>query len=342
MDTPMMDDANVEIVEPGSALAQLNRSEIDMQITTAKRYPRSIHDFIAESRDMACLDEETAGECIYALVRGNKTIQGPSARFAEIIASAWGNCRAAARVVGEDDKFVTSQGMFFDVQRNVAISYEVRRRITDRFGKKYGDDMVGVTANAACSIALRNAVLKGIPKAYWKRIYEDAKRTAIGDAKSLTTKVQAMLDYFGKMGISPERVLEVIEKPAIEDVGADDLLTLKGIATAIKDGDSSLDEAFPPKGAAEAKVSTGAAEKLASKAAKKGKPTTPDKKTDLQDKSSDVQGEQPAVVQGFLDELDEPGANLDTIAARAKRHVQLTSDHLKVIMDRVAEIRKGT
>ena len=166
--------------------------------------------------------------------------------MAEVVASAWGNCRAGARVVGEDDRFVTAQGAFIDLQRNVAITYEVRRRITDSKGRKYSDDMIGVTANAACSIALRNAVFKVVPMALARDIYQAARQTAIGNAETLSAKRAAMVAYFGKMGVTPEQVYAAVDKPGIEDIGIDELLVLKGTATAIKDGDTTVDQAFPP------------------------------------------------------------------------------------------------
>lgn len=152
-------------VEAGTA-SLLVKGEIDMQIATAHKYPRSITQFRRDVMDMVTISEAVAQECIYALPRDNKVIEGPSARFAEVVASAWGNSRAGARVVSDQGEFVTAQGVFHDLQKNVAITYEVQRRITGKGGKRYSADMIGVTANAACSIALRNAILKGVPKAF--------------------------------------------------------------------------------------------------------------------------------------------------------------------------------
>src|SRR4030065_695902 len=159
-----------------ATVSLVSRAEIDQQITTAKKYPRSLKRFRDEALQMVTLTEGIAKECIYALPRkdangSTKTIEGPSARFAEVIASAWGNCRAGARVVGESADFVTAQGGFYDLERNVAITYEVQRRITTSTGRRYSTDMIGVTANAACSIALRNAILKGVPKAFWSAVH---------------------------------------------------------------------------------------------------------------------------------------------------------------------------
>ena len=77
-------------MDAGSSMVSLlNRSEIDQQIATAHRFPRSVKRFRDEAMAMVTLNESVAGQCIYALPRDGKTIEGPSARFAEVIASAW-------------------------------------------------------------------------------------------------------------------------------------------------------------------------------------------------------------------------------------------------------------
>jgi hypothetical protein len=227
-----------------SVLESQTRGEIDIQISTAKKWPRSIKKFKETAQEMATLDEETAAACIYALPRAGKTIEGPSARLAEIILSAWGNSRAGARTVSDDGNFVIAQGAFHDLERNIAISFEVRRRIVGSNGKRYSDDMIGTTANAACSIALRNAVLKGVPKAFWSSIYEAAKRTAVGKAETLANRRAAMLEYFQKMGVPSLRVFNTLQVKGVDDITLEHLFVLKGLATAIKEGDTTVDEAF--------------------------------------------------------------------------------------------------
>lgn len=233
-----------EIAKDTDVLGILQRAETDVQIATAKQYPRSLKMFRNEAAEMVTLDEEIAGECMYALKRSGKTIEGPSARFAEIIASAWGNCRAGARVIGHDERFVTAQGVFADLQRNVVITYEVQRRITYSNGQTYSDDMIGVTSNAACSIALRNAVLKGIPKAFWKDAYRSARETFVGNAETLTDRRAKMLDHFQKMGVDEATILEFLEVPGVADISLDHLALLRGTATRIKDGEVTPDNAF--------------------------------------------------------------------------------------------------
>ncbi|MRR49344.1 MAG: hypothetical protein EG825_00265 [Rhodocyclaceae bacterium] len=236
-------------VESGM-VAVLNKSEIDQQIATAHRYPRSIKRFRDESLQMVTLNERIAESCIYALPRGGKTIEGPSARFAEVVASAWGNCRAGARTISDQGDFVTAQGVFHDLERNVAITYEVQRRITDSKGNRYNADMIGVTANAACSVALRNAILKGVPKAFWDDMYQAARQTVMGDFKTLANRRADALKAFQSLGISETQVFAKLEVGGIEDISLEHLVTLRGLITAIKEGDTTPEQAFAVDGQA--------------------------------------------------------------------------------------------
>lgn len=231
-------------------VALLNKSEIDMQIATAHKFPRSIKRFRDEALAMVTLNESIAQECIYSLPRDGKTIEGPSARFAEVIASAWGNSRAGARVVSDQGEFVTAQGVFHDLERNVAITYEVQRRIVDRNGRRFKPDMIGVTANAACSIALRNSILKGVPKAFWSDMYDQARSTAIGDVRTLSSRRSRALQVLQKMGVQPAQVFEFLGVQGEEDLTVEHLATLFGITTAIKEGDTTPEQAFSKTAAA--------------------------------------------------------------------------------------------
>lgn len=259
-----MSEENEVMTAESGTLALLNKSEIDMQIATAHKYPRSITRFRNEAMAMVTLSEKVAEECVYAIPRKEKdketgqwvtkTLEGPSARFAEIIVSAWGNGRAGARVVSDEGDFVTAQGVMHDLERNVAITYEVQRRIVDAQGRRYKPDMIGVTANAASSIALRNAILKVIPKAFWNEIYEKARSTIMGDFATLGNRRSDALKAFQKYGVAPAKIYESLGIVGIEDITLEHLVTLRGMLTAIKDGDTTPEQAFSPDGTAPIKA----------------------------------------------------------------------------------------
>lgn len=243
MSTDYEQDVSSMAVESG-IVALLNKSEIDMQVATAHKYPRSIKRFRDETLQMVTLNEVVAESCIYALPRGGKTIEGPSARFAEVIASAWGNCRAGARVVSDQGDFITAQGVFHDLERNVAITFEVQRRITDGKGRRYQADMIGVTGNAASSIALRNAILKGVPKAFWDDMYQAARKVVMGDVKTLANRRAEAIKAFVAFGVNQQQIIEKLEVAGVEDIGLEHLVILRGLLTAIREGDTTAEQAF--------------------------------------------------------------------------------------------------
>lgn len=238
----------MEVVEP-SALEAMERASIDVQISTAKKYPRVLSVVKAQMLSFATLDMETAAGCFFTLPArkggDGKPIQGPSIRMAEIAISTFQNLRAGARIISDDGKIITAQGVCHDLQNNVCISVEVKRRVTTRTGQRYSDDMVVMTGNAACSIALRNATFRVVPLALVKPIYEAAKKVAIGDAKTLVTRRADAIAHFTKMGIDKSRILSTLGIPAVEDIDLDKLAILIGYANAIRDNETTIDEVFP-------------------------------------------------------------------------------------------------
>lgn len=231
----------VEILDTG-ALAAMNKSEIDQQIATAHKYPRSLAKFKRDATDMVTMTEETAQDCIYALPRAGEVIEGPSVRFAEIIFNAWGNCRAGSRVTNDDGTYVYAQGAFHDLEKNAAYAFEVPRRVVDKVGRRYTADMVGMTISAASSIALRNAILKGIPKALWNSIYQTARATVMGDYQTLPNRRAKLLDAFQAYGMTREMVLKLLPNlQGIEDIGLDKMVHLGGFLNALKEGDATVE-----------------------------------------------------------------------------------------------------
>lgn len=229
-----------------SALELIQRAEIDMQIATANRFPRPDLSVIKKRMlAYATLDEETAESCFYSVPRDGKTIKGPSIRLAEITVACYGNLRIASRVLGHDGKVLTSQAACHDLENNVLQSVEVQRRITGKSGKTYSEDMIVTTGNAANSIARRNAIFSVIPGVLWKPVYDQARLVAVGNASTLVTKRDKMIKRLNSMEVMTPRILARLGRSSVEDITLEDLEVLIGAGTAIKDGDTSVDDAFP-------------------------------------------------------------------------------------------------
>lgn len=245
-------DSQVEVIQPNQvssygALEVLNRSEVDSQIATAKQYPRNLARALNNIETLATMDEETAESCFYALRRGGKLLEGPSVRMAEIVASAYGNLRVQARIIANDGKFITAQGVCHDLETNYAVSAEVKRRITDSKGHTFSEDMQAVTGNAACSIAMRNAVFKVVPMAMFKNVMGKVKQVSIGKSLSLEESRGRMIDYFGKLGVDKQHIFDYLSVDKIDEIDIDMVCELRGLANAIKDGQTTIQETFYPK-----------------------------------------------------------------------------------------------
>lgn len=263
----------LELIQP-TALESIERANVDMQISTAKKYPRSLSMVKGRMMDLATLDQETAESCFYKLNRQGKSIEGPSIRLAEIAASSFGNIRYGARVISNDGKKITAQGFSHDLETNVYCAVEISRRITKADGQAYSEDMQVVTGNAACAIALRNAMFKVVPFALVKPIYEAAKQAAVGDIKTLAERRTRMLKQFAAMGIDEKRICATLEKAGIEEIGLTELETLIGLYNAVKDGEQKIDEAFPVP-IEKPKISSKPASKEEKPAGKKAKASKP-------------------------------------------------------------------
>ena len=232
-----------------TSLVALTRAEIDGQIATAHAFPRSLADFIREATSLVTLDQDTAEACIYSLPRKDKDgreifIAGASVRFAEILLATYGNCRIGGRVVATDQDTITGQGVFHDLQKNVMVTKEVQRRIVNKFGKRFNADMIQVTGNATVSLALRNAVLTGIPKAIWLPIYEKARLCAVGDVTTLAKQRANAIAWFAKAGISAEQIFAKLGIKGVDDITLEHLEVLVGLKTAIRDGGKTPETVF--------------------------------------------------------------------------------------------------
>lgn len=247
---------------PAQLAASLDRAEranIDIQVSTAKQYPRSISRCANNAVALVTMDKDTAQSCGYALPRGGKPITGPSVHLAKIIAQQYGNLRAEAKVVEITDKQVVSRGTAWDLENNYAVSFEVRRSIVGKNGNRFSDDMITVTGNAANSIAYRNAIFGIVPKSITDKAYKAAQHLITGDLsdeeKLIKRRDGAIKHFIDTYGISEEEVIKLCGKHTVNQIQADEIALLLGFAQSLKDGDTTVDELMAPfrKGKAKTK-----------------------------------------------------------------------------------------
>lgn len=228
----------------------LERANIDIQVSTAHAYPRSLTRCEQNAIAIVTGDSETAMACSYSLPRGGRPICGPSVHLAKILAQQYGNIRAEARVVDITDKQIVSRGTAWDLENNYAVAYEVRRSILNASGKRYTDDMITVTGNAANSIAYRNAVFAVIPQALTRKVLRAAEATVTGglsDEQNLIKRRQGAVQYFAdNYGITEEEVAKLCGRYTIQQIKAPELATLIAIMQSLNDGDTTVDDLLAP------------------------------------------------------------------------------------------------
>lgn len=238
--------ANVETSElrESSALAVLNQSEYLAMVEIARKYPRSLKRFEERLDQYANHSERVALSMFYSIPRDKKQIVGASIRFAEILVPCWGNCAAGTRPMGETRETVTSQGLFFDYENRMKIAVEVPRRITDKYGNRYGADMIMTTSNAANSVAYRNAILRGVPRALWMEAYEKAILTAAGKSKSHKQAVEEALDAFHKIKVTDWMIFNVLNITGPSEIEPIHIVTMRVLYDEVRKGDKSIEEIF--------------------------------------------------------------------------------------------------
>lgn len=238
---------------PTQLVASLDRAEranVDIQVSTAKQYPRSLSRCANNAVVIATMDKETAQSCGYALPRGGKPITGPSVHLAKIIAQQYGNLRVEAKVVEITDKQVVSRGTAWDLENNYAVAFEVRRSIIGRTGNRFTDDMITVTGNAANAIAYRNAIFGVVPKSITDKAYKAAQHLITGDLsdeeKLIKRRDGAIKHFIDTYAITEEEVVKLCGKHTVNQIQADEIALLLGFAQSLKDGDTTVEELMTP------------------------------------------------------------------------------------------------
>lgn len=219
--------------------------DISQQIAIAQQYKRNISEFLSDAIECVKSDVNIARECNYKLPRAGKEITGPSIRVAEIAMSCYGNCRAASRIidVSHETGTITAEGIFIDLQKNNVIVKPLTVGIKDKHGRLFPEHLINTTMQAACSKALRNAILTGIPRSYINKIANEAMDTAIGKSGSIKDRVNSMLTIFLELGATKEQIEQKAGKK-LEKFTLKDLKDFTGYYGSIKNNMSTIEEIF--------------------------------------------------------------------------------------------------
>jgi hypothetical protein len=243
-------ESRLEVVPP-TVIESLSRAEIDIAISTAKRYPRDIDRALKNTNALACKNAEIAATCTFAVPRGGKTIIGPSVHFARIMMINWGNVNALARVVDCDHDNARLQGVCHDLENNLRLGLEIEWPVQAPHADKEGKiaesrwkDMMSLSKAAGGAVALRRAVFGCIPFALFRTIWKETQLVAAGKGKSFDERRKNMFESFAELKVSDRDIFEFLGRHGKEAITVEDLVMLYGILTAISDKTATVEEIF--------------------------------------------------------------------------------------------------
>lgn len=258
----MADNSNTS-VEMGSPLNQGNNALagspiLNTAIAYAVSKPRDVSRAIANCITWITQDKELAEDCTYTLKKG-KTIVGPSVVLARLMARELGNIFSYEKVINANLRTITAEAMVYDLEKNYFKQVQIERSIISRDAngveKRYSDDLITITGNAAKAIAFRNAFFDVMPEHIVTKVWNAAKRTANGNLDDEQVLVAARISAFNKLtsdykskNLTEEEILKFLGRNVISEVTKDDVIALGGLIRSLKDNtEITFETAFRPQ-----------------------------------------------------------------------------------------------
>tara|TARA_R110000803_G_scaffold162951_2_gene226644 strand:- start:269 stop:1216 length:948 start_codon:yes stop_codon:yes gene_type:complete len=205
---------------------------------------RNIKEILVEIESVSTIDVDIALSCFYVLFNDNgQPFVGISVRFAEIIASCWGNIDTGAKVVSNDGKILTVMGFVNDLQKNSRFSVQIQRKIIDYKGFALSQEKVVEITNAVSSIAFRNAIFKAIPAAIFTTVVKKIKKFITETADNGLIVNEALL-FFAKKNILEKDIKEKLEVDTLKSLDSEKTFLLIGLKNAVNEGDITVQQAF--------------------------------------------------------------------------------------------------
>lgn len=249
MDEIILNDANtdIQISDYGiEVLEAQERASIDMQVATAKRFPRDLRKVLDNSIVVATIDKKTSEKCRYAKPTGGKIMNGPSVYLARIIGQQYKNLRVQQRIKNIENRTIVAEAVAIDLENNYAVCVEVRRSIIDSHGQRYSDSLIETNAMAAMAIAERNAILKIVPPSITEAVYNNVVTAITGDLSKKAIFLKEREDVFKTFknvyGMAEEQVLKSVGLHTKEAIKSEDLLNLKGFIQALENRELTVEE----------------------------------------------------------------------------------------------------
>ncbi|QPC44027.1 hypothetical protein HW532_15805 [Kaustia mangrovi] len=229
-------------------------AEAQAKLLIAQRFPRDPYSAWERALN-ACMRPGLAESSIYSYKRGGEDVSGPSIRLAEELARCWGNVDYGLRELSNRDGLSEMEAYAWDLETNTISTQRFTvRHIRDTKGGSRSltqqRDIYEITANMGAR-RLRARILAILPDDLKDAAVAQCRRTIAGDGKEpIGDRIKKMVAAFGKLDVSSEQLEQYLGHP-LKQIVPDELVTLQGVYTSLKDGLTTVGEVFGARQLAE-------------------------------------------------------------------------------------------
>jgi len=218
-------------------------AEAQGRMVIAKKFPRDESSAYARIIE-ACKRPSFAESALYSYPRGGQKVSGPSIRMAETIAMYWGNIDYGIQELSQKEGFTEMMAYCWDMQTNTVSKQQFTvKHVRDKRGggQKLSDqrDIYEIAANMGAR-RLRARILSIIPADVIEAATEQVVQTLRGGSgEPLKDRIKRMISAFDAINIGSGTLKKMVGKK-LDDLTADDIVTLTGVYKSIKDGQSKV------------------------------------------------------------------------------------------------------
>lgn len=243
-----------------TAAAAQARAEVESQYVVALQRPRDL-EVVRDRFLRECSRPSLAKIARYRKPVGREKIEGPSIRLAEVALRVFGNLRVTTPTIYDDPERRIVRVTVVDLETNASASKDItfaktveRRALRDgqvpisvrtnsEGIKTYTviatDDELSNKENALVSKTLRNLVFRIFPGWLLEEGMEQVQAVLRGQVtKDPDAEKRMAVDAFAELGIRAEALAEYLGHK-MQDTTPDELIELRGVWQAIKDGETT-------------------------------------------------------------------------------------------------------
>lgn len=175
---------------------------------------------------------------------GPKLVEGISIDGALILLSNWGNCICKPELLeDEQPTHWLFKVTFIDLERGFQMERLFRQRKSESHQRSDGERLQDIAFQIGQSKAIRNLVLNSLPAWLQDAALAAAKKAAEKSFDDVPVEFAKFVTALAKHGVTKEMILAKLGK-AESDVVASDLVNLRGIGRAVRDGQTTIAREF--------------------------------------------------------------------------------------------------